>query len=71
MPNTRYETYDEVSVEKRKIASFSDEWIDYIRPRVKESTYIKYDNIINNFVMPKFGDIELMQLTGKEIEKLS
>lgn len=34
---------------------------------IKESTYIKYFNTINNYIIPKLGDISFKKLSSKDI----
>ncbi len=45
------------------------DWLSSMKQNVKESTYIKYKNIVNLYVNPGFGDLELDMLTEDMIKE--
>lgn len=45
------------------------DWLSSMKQNVKESTYIKYKNIVNLYVNPEFGDLELDMLTEDMIKE--
>ncbi len=40
---------------RRRLSFFCGEWLRLEKGKVKESTYIKYDTILKNHIMPKLG----------------
>lgn len=42
---------------------WADEWLISIQPRIKESSNIKYNNLLQKYVLPILGDKELSQLS--------
>lgn len=40
---------------RKKLSTFCDEWLRLKRSTVKESTYVKYDTILENHIKPKLG----------------
>lgn len=40
---------------RRRLEFYCDEWLKGTKNRVKESTYIKYEGLINNHIKPKLG----------------
>lgn len=41
---------------RRRLAFFCMEWLKLQEGRVKESTYVKYDNIVQRHILPKLGN---------------
>lgn len=39
-----------------------DEWLEFIRPRVKESTYIRYLSHVDNHIRPQLGKIQVTRI---------
>ena len=56
---------DESSTEFREAAS---EWLKSIQPRVKESTGVKYLNLLESYIQPTIGSLPLSDLTREQIE---
>lgn len=48
---------------KEKMSYLIKEWLTYQRYLVKESTYARYIEIINNHIMPYFGNISYKKVT--------
>ncbi|MCI9132649.1 MAG: hypothetical protein HFI31_00465 [Lachnospiraceae bacterium] len=44
-------------------------WLENVRLRVKESTYVKYYNITQNHITPKIGTHNADQLTTEVVEQ--
>lgn len=42
---------------------WADEWLISIQPRIKESSNIKYNNLLQKYILPALGDKELSQLS--------
>lgn len=47
----------------------SARWLENVRLRVKESTYVKYYNITQNHILPKLGTYTADQLTTETVEQ--
>lgn len=56
------------SKEKKKFDYWLDEWLSISKSRVKESTYIKYFNSIENHIKPILGNRNIIDLTTSEVE---
>ncbi len=56
---------------KRRFAYYCDEWLQLSRDRVKESTYNKYQSVLNLHVRPRLGHYPVKCLTTVEIERFS
>ena len=44
------------------------EWLDSLRPKVKESTINKYHNLLESYVSPQFSEMRLQKITHEFIE---
>lgn len=44
------------------------EWLNVKRESIKESSYVKYYNFINNHFIPHFGNLKTMYLTNEHIQ---
>lgn len=54
-----------------KYKEFLDIWLDlYVKPTVKERTYDRYKDIIYQHIDPHLGNIEMKQLTSRQIQEL-
>lgn len=40
---------------QHRFSFYCDEWLSLRKPKVKESTYIKYDSALRNYIKPKLG----------------
>lgn len=57
--------------DRKRFAVYCDEWLKLNRLKLKESTYVKYDSIINNHIKPKLGGCFVSALTSFLIEEFS
>lgn len=57
------------SKEELKVRFWLDEWLSISKTRVKESTYIKYFNSINNYIKPVLGNMNICNLSTTVIEE--
>lgn len=55
--------------EKGNYGDCLDEWLEFIRPRVKESTYIRYMNHVNKHIKPHLGNILVSRLGTACVEE--
>ncbi len=61
-----------VDVNKRhSLDYFCDEWLTLNRNRVKESTYVKYQTIIEKHIKPALGGYNLQMITAVTAEQFS
>ena len=56
---------------KQNFAFYCDEWLRNSRSRIKESTYIKYDTILECHIKPKFGACNPSMITTGALELFS
>ena len=47
----------------------SSAWINSIQKHIKESTYTKYNNILQSYILPEFANALLQDLTSSRIQK--
>lgn len=59
-------TQADLGIQTADSALFQDiaeEWMQFIQPQVKESTNVKYRNLLKNYILPFFGNKQLCSLT--------
>lgn len=56
---------------KQRFAFYCNEWLQLNRNRVKESTYVKYNGILKNHMIPRLGGYLLHELTPLVVEQFS
>ena len=44
------------------------QWLDNVRLRVKESSYVKYNNLVRNHILPQLGSVKAVQMTTAVVE---
>lgn len=61
----------EYSQSKKRIlvSSLCDEWLEFKNQDIKESTYIKYRNIISNHIKPIIGRLYINSLQEEDMQK--
>lgn len=55
-------------VDSDQFGSVAAEWLEDIRPQVKESTYNKYRNLLESYILPEFRDAILCSITQESIK---
>ena len=56
---------------KTKLGEFCDEWLKMRRSKIKESTYVKYETILDNHIKRHLGDYRLQVLSSAVVEEFS
>lgn len=56
---------------RKRFGVYCEEWLTLCRSRVKESTYMKYDAIIHNHILPGLGGCHLSALSSVLVEQFS
>lgn len=51
--------------------SVAEEWLQITQTQLKDSTIMKYDNLLNLYILPVFGDFEIKQITTEHAEKFA
>lgn len=46
-----------------------EKWVEQKSPMVKESTFAAYSNILVNHLLPKFGALELSEITEERMQE--
>lgn len=59
------------TAEDKYVADFLAEWLENIRPRIKESSYIKYNSMIKHYIIPQLGDRKLSELSYSTLEEFT
>ena len=60
---------DIVSLQPQSFAKVSGDWLVSIQPKIKESSYIKYTNLLNSYLLPELSQILISELTSNKIQK--
>lgn len=47
------------------------DWLCFIRPKVKESTYVRYAAMISKHIRPELGNLLLKELTSRKIDQFT
>lgn len=50
------------------VASFLEDWLERRRPKVRESTYRCYRNVVRNQLIPHLGTARIAKLTARDVE---
>lgn len=45
------------------------QWLLAMRPQIKESSYVKYQSLVENHILPQLGEISLAKLTTDSMEQ--
>lgn len=53
------------------LSELSNRWLEFKRGDIKESTYIKYRNIILNQIKPRFGNIYINSIRSEDLQKFA
>ncbi|EOS70250.1 hypothetical protein C818_01943 [Lachnospiraceae bacterium MD308] len=59
---------DNASKQREKFSAVAGSWLEQKRPQFKESTYIKYVNLLKYYILPNLGEVPLSKLTADIIE---
>lgn len=51
------------------IGGLAESWLYHRRASVKESTYIKYRNLVLSYIQPQLGDTEMSDLTPESLQE--
>ncbi len=52
-------------------SSICEQWLEFKKQDIKESTYIKYHNIISKHIKPFFGNLYINSLQDEDIQKFA
>ena len=56
---------------KRRFSHYCDEWLKLNRNKIKESTYVKYNAILQKHIKPKLGGFLVQSLSSLVVEQFS
>ena len=56
---------------RRSFGSLLTDWLYFVRPDVKESTYSRYTAMIEKHIRPELGQISLSEMTSEDIDHFS
>lgn len=52
-----------------RFSGVASEWLDHLRPKVKESTFNKYHNLLASYILPHFSQMQLQTISHEFIER--
>ncbi len=61
-------TFPETENNEITMKEISESWFSAIQPHVKESTSVKYQNLLNSYLFPEFGELPLSSMSRDIIE---
>ena len=67
----KQELFSEGVKNYRNLSFFCDRWLTLSRNRIKESTFVKYSNILRRHIKPLLGELLPQKLTTFSIEEFS
>lgn len=53
---------------QRRLAFYCDEWLRKKQKKVRESTYIKYNTVLEKHIKPRLGNCHPMRLTADDVD---
>ena len=59
------------SMSHRRFAFYCDEWLCFRKNKIKESTYVKYDAVLEKHIKPKLGDCLPLGITTGLVDDFS
>ena len=51
------------------IGKLADDWLNSVKPQIKKSSYVKYNNIIQSHILPAFNNVSVNEITSSRIQK--
>ena len=52
-----------------KVSDFCGEWLGTVRINCKKSTFVKYENVCNKYILPRFGNTNIGSVTTLAAEE--
>jgi integrase len=59
-----------VAPSKRTLAEFVETWLEAVRPEVAESAWVNYRTLLRAYVVPRVGQVRLVDLTPQRLQAL-
>ena len=60
-----------VSAKDQTVKEYLENWLENVqRPKVRISTYVKYQKLMNRYIIPDLGKISLQKLTPQRVQAL-
>ena len=51
------------------LGEVAEQWLRSMKLRIKESSYVKYHNLLRNPILPEFRDVDVRELTTERVEE--
>ena len=67
--DVRKKRHSAMNTDQDSFSQLSNNWLSSIRSQVKESTYTKYNNILQSYLLPEFADTSINSVTSSQIQK--
>ena len=52
-----------ISSYKSRIEALSDDWLASVKPQIKQSTFNKYSNLLDSYILPYLGNVNIDTLS--------
>lgn len=69
--NSKQEVKNSIATSKLVFEIAAEKWLDSITSQLKESSIVKYRNILNSYLYPSFGKMEINSITYSDITDFS
>ena len=56
-------------IQQISFQAIAQDWINSVQPHIKESTNIKYSNLLNNYILPQLGEYSIESISYEIIKK--
>lgn len=63
-----YKRKDTINLNQAKFETFAYDWLIFKNTFIKESSYVKYKNLIEHYILPYFGNDSISDITDEKIE---
>lgn len=56
-----------IELPKESFGSVASEWLSFTQPQIKQSSYVRYSNIMHIHLLPRFGDILISDISREDV----
>lgn len=60
---------DMCALRRQELAHIAAFWLENVRKRIKESSYIKYGNLLKNHILPELGELYVTEISTERVDR--
>ncbi|HBI62776.1 MAG TPA: site-specific integrase [Lachnospiraceae bacterium] len=68
---TKHVNNSNMVTEKLSFSQAAEEWLAFLEPQLKESSIVKYRNILNLYLLPQYGDCPISEISRTDVAAFS